>query len=238
VSDRVIRDELWQSMRWLDLATDTHRLVYVSLLPIADDFGNFEGGPRRLYRWMVGFTQVKSEPDSIKLMSELQDADLVRRYEVDGKEYWHIPRFKNTRQYWARKAPQSPYAEEEIPRSQMLRQKIRRGKQEPSASTSEGVGVGVGNRGGGGVGEVQKQNQGTVRAARSPFVLPDWIPEEHWLAWIEARTKAKHPPTDYTLGLAGRKLQNLREQGESPAQLLMRSAFNSWSDFYPQKEAK
>jgi len=37
--DRVIRDELLESDRWLDLPTDSHRLVYISLILIADDYG-------------------------------------------------------------------------------------------------------------------------------------------------------------------------------------------------------
>ena len=77
--DRIIRDELLQSTRWLDLPTDTHRLVFVALVLQADDYGNIQGGTRRLYRWMHSFTQIKSEADSIKLMSDLQDTDLVRR---------------------------------------------------------------------------------------------------------------------------------------------------------------
>ena len=109
--DRVIRDELLESGRWLDLPSDTHRLIFENLLLIADDYGNFEGGPRRLFRWMHAFTQIKTETDSIKVMTDLQDADMVRRYEVNDREYWHIPRFKNSRKYWSRKFPTSPYQE-------------------------------------------------------------------------------------------------------------------------------
>lgn len=144
MADRLIRDELWQSVRWLDLPSDSHRLVYLSLLMVADDYGNLEGGPRRLFRWMVTFTQIKTEADSIKLMSDLQDADLVRRYEVIHREYWHLPRFRNKRQYWSRKCPQSPYEEEKIPKNQKHRQKTQRRLNEGSTKPQRGVGVGVG----------------------------------------------------------------------------------------------
>jgi len=117
--NRVIRDELLQSGRWLDLPTDSHRLIYENLLLLADDYGNLEGGPRRLFRWMHSFTQIKTEVDSIKVMSDLQDADMALRYEVAGKEYWHLTRFKNSRKYWARKFPRSPYPESDrIPTKQ------------------------------------------------------------------------------------------------------------------------
>lgn len=109
--DRIIRDELLQSGRWLDLPTDSHRLIFENLILIADDYGNLEGGPRRLFRWMHSFSQIKTEADSIKVMSDLQDADMVLRYEAENKEYWHIQRFKNSRKYWTRKWPRSPYIE-------------------------------------------------------------------------------------------------------------------------------
>jgi hypothetical protein len=154
--DRVIRDELWQSTRWLDLPTDTHRLVYNSLLHIADDFGNLEGGSRRLFRWMHGFSQVRTEVDSIKLMSDLQDADLVRRYEFENRELWHIPRFRHHRQYLTRKYPISPWdadlqlgknrrvSERGLAKDQTLAKNLATTLQQHGSDVAEGVGVGVG----------------------------------------------------------------------------------------------
>lgn len=162
--DRIIRDELLQSTRWLDLPTDSHRLVFISLVLQADDYGNVEGGPRRLYRWMHSFTQVKSEADSIKLMSDLQDVDLIRRYEVEGREYWHIPRFRNLRRYWSRKWPKSPFAEQDIPINQESRQKTSGVLAESSRNLPRGVGVGVGEdqKRGRGAGEGENQSQKPV----------------------------------------------------------------------------
>ena len=73
--------------------------------------------------------------------------------------------------------------------------------------------------------------------AQAPFFeLPEWIPKEHWDAWIEARTKARKPITDYAKRLAVRKLENFRERGHPPAQVLMRSAMNGWADLFEPKE--
>ena len=74
--------------------------------------------------------------------------------------------------------------------------------------------------------------------AQAPFVLPDWIPEEQWNAWIEARVKIRKPATDYAKRVAVLKLDNLREQGHPPAQVLMQSAINSWQGLFPPKEIK
>ena len=75
-------------------------------------------------------------------------------------------------------------------------------------------------------------------SAQAPCEIPEWIPQDHWDAWIESRKKARKAPTEYAKTLAIRKLDNLREQGHAPAQVLMQSAFNGWSDLYPPKEPK
>jgi len=113
--DRIVRADILESPRWLDLSSDTHRLVYLGILLCVDDFGNVEGG-RRLWRKVHGFSQIKTEQDFVKLMSELQDVDLVRRYTAttsddEQREYWHVPRFRNLRRYTSRKCPISPWCD-------------------------------------------------------------------------------------------------------------------------------
>jgi len=77
-----------------------------------------------------------------------------------------------------------------------------------------------------------------TRAQPTPFSLPDWIPADHWNAWVEARAKARKSPTDYAKRLAVLKLDNYRKQGHPPAQVLMQSAFNNWAGLFPPKEIK
>ena len=74
--------------------------------------------------------------------------------------------------------------------------------------------------------------------AQAPFVLPDWIPAQQWDAWLESRAKARKSPTVFAKKLAVAKLQDLEEQGHSPAAVLAQSAFNGWSGLFPVKETK
>ena len=150
-----------ESDRWLDLPTDTHRLAYENMLLKVDDFGNIEGG-RRLWRFVRTFTQIKSEDDFVKLMIDLQDVDLVRRYEVEGREFYHAPRFRPHRQYMSRKMPKSPWDDErelgknrrvvnrEFAKDQEFGEKIATTSLLHRCDVVEGVGVVVGV----GVGEV------------------------------------------------------------------------------------
>jgi len=114
IYDRVLKSELMNSDRWLDLPSDSHRLAYVCLLPLADDFGNFEAGSRRMWRWLHARTQVKDDGHAIKILSDLMDADLIRPYTVAEADYWHIARFQCDRRYVVRRVPASPWDDPEL----------------------------------------------------------------------------------------------------------------------------
>ena len=149
--DRVIRDELLDSDRWLDLGHDTERLVFIGLLLRCDDFGNMEAGLGRLFRFVQSFTQVKSQENVASILAHLADADLIRLYEVDGRELIHIPRLRPHRQYLVRRCPPSPWCDTSTPLGK-TRRIINRGLAVNVVTTSlprsndvaEGVGVGVG----------------------------------------------------------------------------------------------
>jgi len=106
--DTLLRDEIWDSDRFLDLVGDTAKLSYLRFLNMADSFGNFEGG-RRIFRALSACTQIKTEAEWIAVMDALMGADLLRRYEVEGKEFWHLPRFRARQDYLVQKVPPSPW---------------------------------------------------------------------------------------------------------------------------------
>ena len=179
--DRIIRDELLDSDRWLDLPTDTDRLAYVGLLLICDDFGNLEGGLKRLYRFLHKFTQVKSEEVVATVLTHLGDADLIRRYEIEKREFWHLPRFKSPRWYLSRKVPGSPWDEKRtlgkdarrIANQGLAKNLVATSLQQVS-HVAHGVGVGVG------VGEIQKRSSAAQPVDNFPPKSRSW--SEHWKA--------------------------------------------------------
>lgn len=158
--DRLIRDELLDSERWLALPNDGDRLAFVGLLLRCDDFGNLEGGPRRLFRFLYHFTQIKTEEAAATSLLHLADADLLRRYEVEKRELYHIPRFRPHRQYLVRKVPASPWdadravgknrrvIEQGLAKEQSLKEPLANNvatiSQALGIGLPEGVGVGVG----------------------------------------------------------------------------------------------
>lgn len=154
MSDRVVRDELLESDRWLDLPTDTDRLAYIALLLVCDDFGNLEGQPRRMFRFLHKCTQIKTEEACATTLIHLTDADLLRRYEVAGRPFFHIPRFRPHRQYLTRRWPVSPWDDTErklgkerrvivrgLAKDQQLKKNVDTTSLPSSYHVAEGVGV-------------------------------------------------------------------------------------------------
>lgn len=73
------------------------------------------------------------------------------------------------------------------------------------------------------------------RSDNEPFVLPDWIPEKSWDAFVEMRKKLKKPMTDYAKQLAINDLLKLRERGHPPEAVLNQSTLHSWQGLFEIK---
>lgn len=108
--DRIVRDELLDSPRYLSLSSDTARLLFVHLLLVADDLGNAEAGPHFIRRRLLACPL----PDEAiaALLGELNDADLIRVYLVNGKRYAHVPRFRQRLRSYKRAHPRPPETSE------------------------------------------------------------------------------------------------------------------------------
>lgn len=111
--DRIIRDELLESDRWLSLSRNTHRLAFVCLITAADALGNMEGTDARLWRLWRDPLKLDDRKAISEILESLVCNDLVRLYEVDGKRLIHIPRYKQRLRYLGRINPPSPWTTNE-----------------------------------------------------------------------------------------------------------------------------
>jgi len=75
-----------------------------------------------------------------------------------------------------------------------------------------------------------------VKRARENFVLPDWIPAEPWVGFIEMRKHAGKMPTPRGMGLLVAKLERLRKAGHDPGQVLDQSTERNWLGLFEVKE--
>lgn len=106
--DRIIRDEILNSDTVLGLKRNTHRLAFVACVLEADDLGNFEAGPGALWRLWRDWLALTDRSQVPEIVLALTDADLIRLYEVDGKRYAHIPKFRQRLRYPNGKHPRPP----------------------------------------------------------------------------------------------------------------------------------
>lgn len=100
--NRLIRDEMLESESILSLPIEA-RWFYVTILLSADDVGLFEATSFKLARR----ADIRREWGD-KLLLVLADADLIRLYEVDGKRYGFIPKFRQRLQIKRSKYPLPP----------------------------------------------------------------------------------------------------------------------------------
>lgn len=102
--NRLIREEMLESESVLSLPIEA-RWFYVTILLSADDIGLFEATSFKLAR-RADINRDIGE----KLLCMLADVDLVRLYEVGGKRYGFIPRFRQRLQIKRSKYPPPPLA--------------------------------------------------------------------------------------------------------------------------------
>ena len=110
--NRVIRESLLSSDRFLGLRDNTGRICFVAIMLTADDVGNLEGSPPRLRRLWRDYG-IDTNEKVAKTLAELADCDLVRVYEAENKQFIHIPRFRQFLRHVKRRAYASPWDDDE-----------------------------------------------------------------------------------------------------------------------------
>lgn len=110
---RYIRDGLLDSER-LARAGELAEVLFVRLMLVADDYGRFDGRITVMCRkcWPIGDESTPSELDIIDRLAALDREGLIRAYEVDGKPYILIPRFRQRTRAQRSKYPDPPSPEQ------------------------------------------------------------------------------------------------------------------------------
>jgi len=94
--NRIVRDSLLDSERYLGLTHHVERVLFFELLLLADDYGIVPLGNAFLTRRTTACSGLSPE-QTIKVVMALTDADLIRAYHSDsGSRFAYIPRFGNS----------------------------------------------------------------------------------------------------------------------------------------------
>lgn len=81
----------------------------------------------------------------------------------------------------------------------------------------------------------EKKGARAKRAVETEPIIsfPDWWPTEEWVAFVQARSRGRHPVTaDVSIRLIS-KLTALRDEGNDPAEVINEAIMNGWRGFFP-----
>ena len=218
---RLIREGILTSDR-INRLSDAAEVFYRRLLSRVDDHGLFDARPAVLIAGLYPLRLKTTENKCLQLLAETVAANLVKVYEIDGKRFLKCMDTK----WKIRSEPRFPvptngtkYLSCEQLFTTVNLDVVRCTLSETLDSTKN----------------TKSKTRAQVKDEPSPE-LPDWLPIPQWEAWIHARIKARHPPTNFALRLALIKLDGFRDAGHSVAAILAKSAMNNWSDVFEPKD--
>ena len=84
------------------------------------------------------------------------------------------------------------------------------------------------------------QNTKTKTPVRieKPPELPDWLPLDAWRDWLAMRVRIRKPATARAQRMALGNLEQLREAGEDPNQVICKAINKCWLEFWPLERPK
>jgi hypothetical protein len=219
---RQIDPSIWTSDDFMDLEDPWVMLLWIGLISNADDEGRMRASPRHIKA--VIFPAIDHTLDNIRAWRDKIAAQgLITIYEVEGKEYLHIPNFTKY-QYMTKRTPS------QLPEPPVNNQLIT--SHQPVISIGNGNGIGndndntlspVNNQPSKSPpGTAQRLYEETLKKLPSSvedaqtlaYLDEDFTPEQ---LWEGIRRCARQPKHKHTLSYWAGILENMRRNNEQPA---------------------
>lgn len=197
-------------------------VLFYRLLVVVDDYGLFDGR-KRIIRgrcYPLKDPRVVSDGALSKLLHELEQAPLIRTYEVGGRPYLSILKWENFQRIRNVK-PKYP-----VPPLTIDSNPLAVDSNLPPMAARATVSVS----------ESESESGADVRKLANGFHLPDWVPRDAWDGYVEMRVKIKAPMTARAKELAVAKLEGLKAAGHDPAAVLDASTSNSWKGLFEPRD--
>lgn len=175
---RLIREDLLDSERVLSLPIEA-RWLYVTILLSADDLGLFEATSFKLARR----SDIRREAGD-QLLSMLADADLVRLYEVGGKRFGFIPRFRQRIQIKFLKHPVPP--EQLMSDDLDALNKIRHLIAKPTVGKRMGIGCSSAGQLSEAKAKAKAKEEKSKDVSRATRMTHDMKLPDDWLQWCQS----------------------------------------------------
>lgn len=206
---------------------DHVRLVWVTMLALADQYGRVEAsvpGLAHQARVSVELTRAaiialeSPDPDS-----RTPDNEGRRIAKMDGG--WRLLNHGKYREKQDEEAQKARNAE----RQARHREKTRNAKRNAVSRD-----VTQNNP----IAEAEAYAKASISTKATPpaVTLPAWIPADSWNSFAEMRKKLRAPLTDDAIKLTISKLENLRAQGHDPGAVLDQSVERAWRGVFAVKQ--
>ncbi len=211
---RYLKPGIRDSERIEAVSISDAEILYYRLLVTVDDFGRTDARPLMVKSACFPIRLRATADKCMQWMQELDKSGLIALYEVEGKSYLQITKWDNTPRATSSKFPDPPA--DVYKRMQMLLVTVTKTvtKTETDKGAAKAAGGGVNGK---------------------DLELPDWVPLDNWETYIAMRTKIKKPCTLRAKRMLLGKLDELKEKGFNPAQLLAEAESKCWLSVYEPK---
>lgn len=195
------------------------RIAFAGMWCQADREGRFKWKPRELKTQVLPYDLC----DFSRVLDALATRGFIVKYEYEGQQFGMIPSW-TTHQFINNREQQSnlpnPTIFIDIDASPTRDERVDHVK--TTRVVKEGKG---------------REGDGRVKNATKP-TLPDWIPEELWDAFVDARKALKKPfPTLRSQELAIKTLTKHREDGYDTTALIEKSIEQGWMSFVIKEDS-
>lgn len=91
---RTIKPSFWGDDAVSRMSRDA-RLLAIGLISMADDHGRFIATPQAVLGYVFPHDEDISQARFKRLMGEVEKAGIALTYKVDGRQYGHLPKWRN-----------------------------------------------------------------------------------------------------------------------------------------------
>jgi hypothetical protein len=211
---RTIKPEFPHSESMGKISRDA-RLAFILMWTIADDSGRLRGNSRMLASLLFPYDEDAGKKIDTWI-AELHEQGCVIRYKAENSEYIQIKKWTEHQRIDKPSPSKIPAFEED---SQIIREDspnvpVRKGRERKGR---EGNGIG-------------KEKDGNISNDINPLTpLPDWMPLDAWDGFCKMRGKTFTP---HAKQLAINKLDEFRNYGLNPREILEQSIMHGWKGLF------
>ncbi|MDE3023639.1 MAG: hypothetical protein KGI54_17635 [Pseudomonadota bacterium] len=220
--NRIIKESICTSEEIDSLDGDIESFFY-RLIVNADDFGLLDGRPKVLASKCYPLKSIDIQCILTRL-EKLVSVGLIYIYTVDNKPFISILSWEKHQQIRAKK-PKFPMPKSGVAincnQLQSFDTSCARAESNPIQSNPKNAKENI------------KRKVLKPKTKPNPdILLPDWIPEQAWQAYLEMRVKIRKPITENAILIAIAHLDKFRQQGIKPEDVLNQSVLNSWTGLF------